>query len=61
MLKLEPICLYGKTEDALDVALERYNKSHTEQLSYQDFCKQLLEDAIRKAARLQYGKKFIPR
>lgn len=51
MLQLEPIYLTGKTEDALDVALEKYNASHTEQLSYQDYCKKLLEDAIHRAAR----------
>ena len=61
-MKLDPIYLSGKTEEALDAALEKYNAVHPEaQLSYQDYSKQLLEDAIYRAARLQYGKKFIHR
>lgn len=47
MLKLDSIYITGSTEDKLDELLEKYNREHPqEQLSYQQYCERLLDDAI---------------
>ena len=47
MLKLAEMYITGSTEERLDDLLERYNAEHPDdKMSYQDYCKMLLEDAI---------------
>lgn len=47
MIKLNEIYISGSVEEALDKALERYNAAHPgRELSYQDYCESLLENAI---------------